>query len=1004
MAAPGITLTEIDSTGQVTETQPSGRAAGVIGPATQGPAFVPVTFANNTQFKEEFGYGTDLVHAPIALNQWLNNASAGTYVRVLGAGDGNARTTSDANTGKVTNAGFVVGSQNVQTSNGQLGNNPFATTAGLSGRTYFLGCYMSESAGSWVLSDAGVQASTAAQPIIRGVIFAASGVQISVSSSAPGQTSDTYSAAATTSSPAKGWFTGSLDLRGGKQQLVLFLNGHKNTGNGSVITASLNPVDKNYIANALNTEPNRFEECGHLLYAHYPMLSSFAAPTGSGVAAEALIRRQGVTSAIEEIVFCFSGSQSRNNGTTVFPNFEGFEDRYAHPATPFITSQNFGSTRYDLFKIHASSDGSVANELYKLEIRNIKYPASTSAYAKFTVVLRKWEDIDLSKVEYETYTDCDLDPDSANYIAKKIGDLNVYFDFDRSVDAQKVVEESLYGKKSRRIWVEVSDAVANKLIPTNALPVATRGYYHLVTSGSGFLSTGSLGASAHLNVLTTNAKEPPIFFRHSINTKAAAGAAAAESEPKLCWGPQFEIANSLTRPNEAISMSGTLNVMSSFTRYFPKYHTVYQNPWVGDNAGAATVNGSVVDADLFNKNLFTLENIQVQTGSDSLPDPTRWDEAVYQRDGVLDTTLGGRFVDVLTDFTGRANTYLKFVTFFQGGFDGVNLFDQDKRYMRDAAVRRELDNANQGELSGPTVAAYRKAVDILSNKTYSDISLLAIPDIRHPAVTDYALSAMQTKFDALYIMDVEQKDGNNNYVTASLSATSYPAVSIANTTTRFKNRGLNNSFGATYFPDLLVNIQPGNGSTISARLPASTMALGAFAQSDAKSYVWTAPAGYNRTVIPAYNLSTLLLDENVNTIYDAGINPFVSTPATSDSAGSIIINGQRTLLVEGSALDRINVRRLLIEVRRRVKAVAYSLLFEPNRESTIARFNSAVTPIMKQVQSQRGVERYRVQIDATTTTQADIENNTIRGKIYLQPTKAVEFVSIDFEAKNAADF
>jgi phage tail sheath protein FI len=188
------------------------------------------------------------------------------------------------------------------------------------------------------------------------------------------------------------------------------------------------------------------------------------------------------------------------------------------------------------------------------------------------------------------------------------------------------------------------------------------------------------------------------------------------------------------------------------------------------------------------------------------------------------------------------------------------------------------------------------------------------------------------------------------------------------------------------------------------QLPASTMALGAFAQSDSKAYVWTAPAGYNRTVVPATNLSTLLLDENVNTIYDAGINPFISTPSSLDSTGSIIINGQRTLLVEGSALDRINVRRLLIEVRRRVKAVAYSLLFEPNRESTIARFNSAVTPIMKQIQSQRGVERYRVQIDATTTTQADIENNTIRGKIYLQPTKAVEFVSIDFEAKNAADF
>jgi phage tail sheath protein FI len=177
------------------------------------------------------------------------------------------------------------------------------------------------------------------------------------------------------------------------------------------------------------------------------------------------------------------------------------------------------------------------------------------------------------------------------------------------------------------------------------------------------------------------------------------------------------------------------------------------------------------------------------------------------------------------------------------------------------------------------------------------------------------------------------------------------------------------------------------------------MVLGAFGQNDRIGYAWNAPAGYIRAVIPAEELSTKFLAENVDTVYDAGINPIVA----SLGAG-IIINGQRTTLAEGSSLDRVNVRRLLIEVRRRVKAVAYTLLFEPNRESTISRFNSLVTPIMKQVQAQRGVERYRVQIDTTTTTQADIENNTIRGKIYLQPTKTAEFVSIDFEAKNAANF
>ena len=1002
MAAPGITLNEIDSTGGTTEVQPTGRAAGVIGPALQGTAFVPVTFANNVQFRTEFGYADTNYPSPLALNQWLNNATAGTYVRVLGAGDGNKRSTSGANAGKVTNAGFVAGSRKVQTVNGQLGNNPYATTLGIEGRTYFLGCYMSESVGSWVFSDAGVQTSTAAQPIVRGVIFAASGVQITVSSSAPGINSTTYSAAATTASPARGWFTGSLDLRSGKQDFVLLLNGHTDSATyPSVLSASFDATADSYFAKKFNTNPLLVEEHGYVLYNHYDVLSAFAVPTGSGIAAESTVRRVDIATPVEEIVFCLSGSQSRNDGTATFPNYDGFEDRFRTPSTPFIVSQNFG-TRYDLFRLHARSDGETANELFKIAVENIKYPTTVDAYAKFTVKVRAWDDTDDAPVVLESYLDCDLDPDSASFIGKKIGDQNTYFDFDRTVDAQKIVEEGLYGKVSRRVRVEISDDVLNKIVPTNTLPVGTRGLYHLVTSGSGFLTTGSADNSSHLTVPTTNAREFPVFFRRSINVGAAAADPNATGESKYYWGPQFNVCNSLAQPNDGTTVVSSLldaSALSAYTKYFPRYHTTYQSPWVGDNAGAVTVNGSVVDADLFNNNLFTLERIQVMTSSDGTIDSTRWDEAVYRRNGTI-VGASGRFVDTNVDFQYASNrSYLKFTTFMQGGFDGLNVFDADKFYMRDSAIRRELDNTNQGQLSGPTAAAYRKAVDIMANKTYADISLLAIPDVRHPAVSDYALSSMQTKFDALYIMDVELKDDNNNYVTASLSSTTYPSVNVSYTTTRFRSRSFNNSFGAAYFPDMFASVDPGTGVAASTRVPASTMVLGAYAQNDKIAYAWYAPAGYVRAVIPAEELSTKFLAENVDTVYDAGINPIIASPGAG-----IVINGQRTLLAEGSALDRVNVRRLLIEVRRRVKAVAYGLLFEPNRASTIARFNAAVTPIMKQIQAQRGVERYRVQIDATTTTQADIENNTIRGKIYLQPTRSAEFVSIDFEARNAASF
>ena len=107
-----------------------------------------------------------------------------------------------------------------------------------------------------------------------------------------------------------------------------------------------------------------------------------------------------------------------------------------------------------------------------------------------------------------------------------------------------------------------------------------------------------------------------------------------------------------------------------------------------------------------------------------------------------------------------------------------------------------------------------------------------------------------------------------------------------------------------------------------------------------------------------------------------------------------------TLQAAASPLDRVNVRWLQIDIRRRAKEVALSFLFEPNREETLSKFAGLVTPILSEVQAQRGVNRFAVQIDTTTTTQADVENNTIRGKIYLQPTRTLEFVELDFVVQN----
>ena len=270
-----------------------------------------------------------------------------------------------------------------------------------------------------------------------------------------------------------------------------------------------------------------------------------------------------------------------------------------------------------------------------------------------------------------------------------------------------------------------------------------------------------------------------------------------------------------------------------------------------------------------------------------------------------------------------------------------------------------------------------------------DIQLLTIPGMRHESITDYAISTVENRFDAMLIMDVEERDQFNTVVTSSVQS---PHVS--NTVTGFKNRVLDTSFAAAYFPDVTIQ-DPDTGGLIS--VPPSVVTIGAYSLNDKVGHPWFAPAGFTRGSLTTVTTANVLLNRtNLDDLYDADINPLAKFPGKPLS-----VWGQKTLLANSSALDRINVRRLLIDIRRKVRNIANTLLFEPNRPETLQRFSNLVNPILQSVQDAQGVDRFKVIIDTTTTTQADVENNTIRGKIFLQPTRSVEFVALDFVVTNA---
>ena len=1014
----GVTAREIDLSGPTTQ-EPIGIPAGIIGTSLSGPAFVPVTVGNLSDWTAKFGETDGKKFGPLAVREWLRNAQAITYLRVLGVGDGKKRSDS----GEVTNAGFTVGEQ--QPNPDIIGNNPHANSGGPLGRTYFLGCFMSESAGSTVFSSAGLQTSgqNTAVPIIRGVLMAPSGVILRLSSSIPsygGTSNKPANSLVATEANAEGTTLGNVWLTQNgspKQEFVLILNGHKGVSASypNVLSASFDATSNNYFSEVLNTDPYKIQEAGHYLYAHWDIHTTLAAVTGSGVINA--VSGSSPNGGYEPSAFLISSSLGRNVGSSTVPNYENFRDRFGHAVSPWFISQKFGGKSVNLFRLHALDDGAGVSNDYKISIENINASKDPlNKYGTFDLIVRLWDDRDLDKkvIPTEKFTGVTLDPLSDRYIVKVIGDLHAYYDFDRELSSQKLVIEGNYPNKSNYVRVEINPDVENGFVDATALPMGFRGIDHLVTSGSAPLPNVTPQAVADVmsqvygfgtGSYLKNSVTPPLPFRHKITT-GEEWSVKEVVEKNFYWGVHFEHPELVTKKNGSILRNVGIE---SYTKYFPNFVVGEAQFITGSNAGqAATAANGILDSDVFCNNVFTLENIQVITGSTGNANPDKWGKAVYVREGA--PTAGG----YLSDSIGASDSaktrpfkvedladnkrYAKFTAIMQGGFNGVNIFDEEETEITNLAVRADMTaGTGRGLNEGASVSSYLKAIEIMKNTVNVDVKLLAIPGIREPLVTDTAIQATEERFDALFVMDIEQKDEDDSEIR---DENGLPVVT--NTLSTFTARGVDSSFAAAYFPDVLYSDPKG----INLFVPPSVVILGALALNDAVGHPWFAPAGFTRGALPQDALETRvkLSQNDMDSLYDNNINPLVAFPGAPRSgtnpASGIVVWGQKTLQVAASALDRVNVRRLLIEIRRQVRDIAQTILFEPNREATLARFSAAVTPRLQRIQALSGLERFKVVIDSSTTTQDDIENNTIRGKIFVQPTKSIEFVSLDFVVAN----
>ncbi len=985
----GVSARVLNRTGP-TAIKPAGLPAGVIGTAEKGPAFVPVTLPTPQDFVVDFGLPTDTkANGPMAGIEWLRNSQALTFLRVLGAGSGKTRE-SGTNAGRVANAGFVAGQQLPQRPGAAFGDNTFVNTAGEGdkGRTYFLGCFMKQSGSSTFFTDAGKPSEGV--PVIRGILMAASGVFLSLSSSlmtdnAPAATGDAASATSV---------TGSVNIASGRQEFVMIQHGFNNvdsTAFKNVLTASFDPTAPNYLNKIFNTDPFMTEEAGHLLYTDYKIHPSLAIPTGSGIVAviSGAGGAEGETST-EDIAFLLNSTQSvsRNSGNSTVPNYENFEDRFQNARSVFVVSQKFGGSPENLFKISALGDGVEPNDKMKFSIENIVPGTDAEPYGRFDLLVRVYDDNDKNRNVLEAWRGVNLNPDSQQYIARIVGDNKDFFNFDAPVGSQKVITEGIYEAKSRFIRIEVPDKVANAELDKSAVPFGFRGAPHLVTSGTNPMP--DLLDFANYYTKTNPFKDLvqiPVPLREHIGRGVAPNLTA---DSGLYWGVQFEEKISAGEPNSSTAPEENILALS---KYFPTFHTTFQNVVVSENAGAAdTAENGVLDADRFLNNAFSLANIRISIDSDDVAKVNEIAAWRYVRPGNITATANSRSLAVadLTDSSVR--NVAKFSFYIHGGYDGVNVLDREMSDITNGSVTEEMNNTNRGITDGPSVISYDRALDIMADQTEVDIQLLAVPGIRHTIITDKGLLVTEERFDAVFIMDLDEYDVTNPLVTGSEQLTS-----VRHTGNRFADRGLSTAFGSAYFPHVILR-DSFTGRT--RQVAPSVAVLGAFAKNDAVAFPWFAPAGFTRGALETTDAAALRLSrDNMDTLQEFDINPLVSF-AGSDG---VVVWGQKTLLATDSSLERVNVRRLLVDIRRKVKAIANRLLFEPNREETLARFSQLVNPVLKKIQDQKGLEKFLVRIDTTTTTQADVQNRTIRGKIFLTPTKTLEFLSVDFVVTNQAE-
>lgn len=951
--SPEVLLREVDQSQVPAETAQDGIL--IIGTAPAGPAMKPVRVRDLQSFLDIFGNpstgkaGSDL---------WRNGSMGPTYGMYA------AQAWLSAESSPVTFVRLAGEQDPIHTTGGLLAG--WSTALGMTtARDTNGGSY-----GLWIAAS-----SSLADNPVTGTLAAV--IYVEKGSLRLKGTSYTHGLAGSAHSHA-GVIVKSIAGEGGQFE-ILHHNNTKETSYVVNFNKSASNTNSNYIRNVIPTNP---QKTNSTLYSSPSEL--FLGETFEEMVDRKVLQTKSAAEEQYGILVHMGGASAATN----WPHYQDHRQQARAPKSGWFVSQDFGADASfvganlpKLFRVNGLHEGEWLQKNYQIGIEIQRLGNNVNPYGTFHLYV-----MDMQNNLVEQFKNLNFNPGSENFITKRIGDQNQEWDADQK--KYRVLGE--YANRSDYIWIELAESVKNgSMTSLGSLPFGVQGpiVYSPFKAEQGNADVLAVDGGAYAFGASMEWHENTLIDGYG-------GTIGSE-----CWG---HTVNGTKTAFEwpKLRLTTTNASGSSSTNYAA-------SAWLGVDhhiSGSTSFDESYYDLVRSNPSDGTFELSQHIAEDGSLGDNTEFsyiftlDEVKRETNGLVHYVAGSRADSTSITGAGSADTLIntrrvrKFKSPMFGGADGTNIKEANPFANHSGVLG---DGTNNLESTNYAIYSVMKALDTVADSEIVSYDLLSIPGVTNTKITDRVLEICSDRGDALGIIDLA--DG---FQAAQVESTANVNGSVSTTISTLVGRDINTSYGAAYYPWVrLRDTISGNGDVIMA--PPSVAAIGAIARSEAVSEPWFAPAGFNRGGIrqlggakgpQVVGTWEHLTKDNRDDLYAANINPIARFPAINE----IVIFGQKTLQQTPSALDRINVRRLMIFLKKAIKNIADTILFDQNVNTTWLRFRAEADRVLSSVQTRLGVTEYKIVLDNTTTTPDLIDRNILYAKIFVKPARSIEFIAVDF--------